>query len=75
MSEVILCAADSPQPGTKPYHIGYTDLVDGYRHAWTETGPGGRKKLRHGRSPNHPADPRCPECHPQADAPADKGGA
>lgn len=54
---IILCGTDSPQPGTEPYYIGYTDLVDGYRHAWFDG-----KKIRRGRNFGHPSDPRCPEC-------------
>ena len=38
------------------------EMVDGYRHAWTEVDRFGRRRLRHGRTANHPADPRCPEC-------------
>jgi len=60
--EIILCGGDGPQGGDKPYYIGYGDLVDGYRHAWTETSRSGRQKIRLGRSSNHPSDPRCPEC-------------
>ena len=62
-AQVILCGTDRPQAGTAPYYIGYSDLVDGYRHAWTEVSKGGhRRKVRVGRSANHPPDPRCPEC-------------
>lgn len=59
---VILCGSDAPQPGVEPYFIGYSDLVDGYRHAYAETDKFGRTKIRRSRSANHPADPRCPEC-------------
>lgn len=45
------------------YHIAYGELVDGYRHAYEVTSPYGyRKEVRYSRTPNHPADPRCPEC-------------
>lgn len=59
---IILCGSDSPQGGTGPYYIGYSDLVDGYRHAWIEEDRFGRKKMRRGRTRSHPADPRCPGC-------------
>lgn len=59
---VILCGTDNAQPGTQPYFIGYVDLVDGYRHAWTEADRFGRSKIRRGRNRVHPADPRCPGC-------------
>lgn len=59
----ILCGTDDPQPGTEPYYIGYTDLVDGYRHAWLEWDKTHTcSRIRHGRNFGHPADPRCPEC-------------
>ena len=62
---IILCDASSNQPGTTPYHIGYIEMVDGYRHAYlAPVGKyGHRTELRYSRSANHPADPRCPECH------------
>lgn len=71
VEKVLLCGTDSPQPGTAPYYVGYSDMVDGYRHAWTETDRFGRKKIRRGRTANHPADSRCPECHlpPTQDGP------
>ena len=63
MDPIVLCGSDLPQSGTRPYFIGYSDAVDGYRHAWTETDRVGRSKVRLSRSANHPADPRCPECN------------
>lgn len=63
---MLICDASSPQAGSdRPYFIGYVEMVDGYRHAWIEESRSGRKTLRHGRTANHPADPRCPECHPR----------
>ena len=69
----ILCGTDKPQPGTEPYFIGYVDMVEGYRHAWTETDRFGKSKVRVGRSWNHPADPRCPECRARVTAVPTKG--
>lgn len=66
---IILCGTDNPQAGTALYFIGYTDLVDGYRHAWVETGPTGRQEMRRGRDFGHPADPRCPECQTRVTTP------
>ena len=69
-AQVILCGTDGPQAGSAPYYIGYSDLVDGYRHAWTEVGKRGHgRKVRVGRSANHPPDSRCPECHPLNSSP------
>lgn len=62
MSAVIICGTDNDQPGERPYFIGYSDMVDGYRHAWAEVDRFGRRKIRRSRSANHPTDPRCPEC-------------
>lgn len=60
---IILCGTDNPQSGSEPYHIGYGDLVDGYRHAWLEWNKSHtRAKVRFGRNFGHPPDPRCPEC-------------
>lgn len=67
---ITLCGTDNTQPGTKPYHVGYSNLVDGYRHAWAET-VRGRTIIRHGRDFGHPHDPRCPECYPSADKEGD----
>lgn len=69
---VILCGTNSPRPGAGPHFIGYTDLVDGYRHAWTETDRFGRVKLRLSRSAAHPHDPRCPECFPASEESSDE---
>lgn len=68
----IVCDASSQQPGTTPYHIGYIEMVDGYRHAWTVISRSGRRTLLHGRAANHPPDPRCPECHPPAPTKGDE---
>jgi hypothetical protein len=62
MPEIIICGTDTPQGGIGPYYIGYSDLVDGYRHAWLDTSSR-RPVMKRGRTANHPADPRCPECH------------
>lgn len=59
---VIICGTNDPQPGARPYFIGYSDMVDGYRHAYAETDRLGRTRLRRSRSANHPPDPRCPGC-------------
>jgi hypothetical protein len=50
------------------YFIGYSDMVDGYRHAYWDDRPrrDGGQRVRHTRKANHPADARCPECHPLA---------
>lgn len=71
MAEVIICGTDNNQPGSRPYFIGYSDLVDGYWHAWAETDRLGRTKIRRGRTRVHPADPRCPECHPEKETDRD----
>ena len=69
-AQVILCGTDRPQAGSAPYYIAYSDLVDGYRHAWAEVGKRGHsRKVRVGRNANHPPDPRCPECHPLSNPP------
>lgn len=57
---MIICDADDAAMWDSRIHIGYCQMVDGYRHAWRE--PDG--KIRYSRSPNHPPDPACPECHP-----------
>jgi len=65
MSEaVIIDDADHPSIEGGVYHIGYVEMVDGYRHAYrAPVGKcGHRTVIRYSRSPNHPADPRCPEC-------------
>lgn len=54
---MIICDASRPQGGDQPYYLSYIERVDGYLHAWFDG-----KKLRHGRTFNHPPDPRCPEC-------------
>lgn len=48
--------------GQGPYFIGYSDMVDGYRHAYAETDQLGRRKIRTTRNAIHPPDPRCPGC-------------
>ena len=60
---MILDDADNPGVEGGTYVISYCELVDGYRHAYeTTTRFGQRKVVRYSRTPNHPADPRCPEC-------------
>ena len=62
---MILDDADHPAVESGVYVIGYTELVDGYRHAYAD--PDSRRgrrsgKVRYSRTADHPADPRCPEC-------------
>ena len=64
----ILCGTDNPQSGNRPYFIGYSDMVDGYRHAYAEKDQFGRTRIRRSRTANHPADPRCPGCPGGEDA-------
>lgn len=60
---MILDDADRPAVEGGVYHIGYIELVDGYRHAYEVTSTHGyRKWVRYSRTANHPPDPRCPEC-------------
>lgn len=64
---IIICDADYPPVEDGRYHIAYNEAVDGYRHAYAD--PDSRRgrrrgKVRYSRTPNHPADPRCPECKP-----------
>lgn len=72
MSErVILCDANSTPVENGRYFIGYIEAVDGYRHAYAD--PNSRRGRRSGaaryaRTADHPADPRCPECHPMPGA-------
>ena len=63
---MILDDANSPAVEGGRYVIGYCELVDGYRHAYrAPVGKyGHRTVIRYSRTANHPADPRCPECHP-----------
>lgn len=58
---MIIHDADHPFVEGGVYHIGYGELVDGYRHAFYDER---RRRVRYSREPNHPADPRCPECNP-----------
>jgi hypothetical protein len=64
---MILDDADFPAVEGGRYVIAYCELVDGYRHAYAD--PDSRRgrrsgKVRYSRRADHPADPRCPECHP-----------
>lgn len=61
---MILDDADHPGVENGRYHIGYVELVDGYRHAFRDERT---RKVRYSRTPDHPADPRCPECNPTAE--------
>ena len=47
------------------YYLGYSSMVDGYRHAYEREVPGsriGRTEIKTTRNPNHPPDPKCPGC-------------
>lgn len=60
---MILDDASHPAVEGGTYVIAYGELVDGYRHAYKWTSPHGhRSEVRYSRTPNHPPDPRCPEC-------------
>ena len=65
---MILDDADHPAVEGGVYQISYTELVDGYRHAYAApvSKYGHRKVVRYSRTANHPADPRCPECAERA---------
>lgn len=58
---VVICGPVTAT-GKGPYFIGYSDMVDGYRHAYAETDRLGRRKIRTTRNATHPPDPRCPGC-------------
>ena len=56
---MIIDDADHPAVEGGLYVISYSELVDGYRHAfWNED----RRKVCYARTVGHPEDPRCPEC-------------
>lgn len=62
---MILDDANNPAVECGRYVIPYGEAVDGYRHAYRKTSPHGyRSWVAYSRTPNHPADPRCPECAP-----------
>jgi hypothetical protein len=63
---VIIDDANYPAVEGGRYHISYVELVDGYRHAFRDG-----RKVRYSRTPDHPADPRCPECNPLTQATKD----
>lgn len=67
---MILDDANSPAVEGGTYVIGYSELVDGYRHAYeAPVGKHGyRTVVRYSRDRNHPPDPRCPECNPTPEA-------
>ena len=66
---MILDDASKPAVEGGRYVIGYSELVDGYRHAYRSPARkyGYRMEVRYSRTADHPADPRCPECHPLGD--------
>ncbi len=66
-ARIILCGTDNVPSGDEVYFIGYSDMVDGYRHAWREDSRF-RSRLRRGRNFGHPPDPRCPECAARREA-------
>jgi hypothetical protein len=60
---MIICGTDNPHIDSDGLiYIGYTDLVDGYRHAYRVTLKTGRVQVKHARSNRHPADRGCPGC-------------
>jgi hypothetical protein len=60
---MILDDATRPAVERGVYTIGYSEMVDGYHHAYYVDSPNPTKRgVRYSRTPNHPADPRCPEC-------------
>jgi len=61
---VIIDDADSPAVEGGVYVIGYSELVDGYRHAFYDSRKRslGGQRVRYSRTPGHPPDHRCPEC-------------
>ncbi|HTF53621.1 MAG TPA: hypothetical protein VK735_39765 [Pseudonocardia sp.] len=60
---LIICDADYPSVENGRYHIGYIELTNGYRHAFYDERV---RHVRYSRKPDHPADPRCPECNRDA---------
>jgi hypothetical protein len=70
---MILC--DSSQPGESGgvYTLPYSEAVDGRRHGYklirtTRTGQQWDRGVEWTRDPNHPPDPKCPECSPNGPA-------
>lgn len=63
-----ICDASSPGMAGDVYHLPYAEAVQGERHGWEKRGrTRAGVEWSHGvqwtRNPNHPPDPRCPECH------------
>lgn len=60
---MIIDDADHPAVEGGTYVIGYSEMVDGYRHAYrVQSKYGTRSQVRYSRDFRHPPDPRCPEC-------------
>lgn len=56
---MILDDANHPAVEGGVYVISYTELVDGYRHAYYDPA---ERRVRYSRKSDHLPDDRCPEC-------------
>lgn len=61
---MIIDDADDPAIEDGVYVISYSELVDGYRHAFYDSRrrSNGGQRVRYSRTSQHPPDRRCPEC-------------
>jgi hypothetical protein len=53
-----ICDSSRPGMAGDVYQVPYAEAVQGYRHGFMTHHNG----VIWTRSPNHPPDPRCPEC-------------
>lgn len=81
-----ICDSSAPGMAGDVYHLPYVEAVEGKRHAYRVEHKSpisdrpARRYVEWTRNPDHPPDPRCPECHgpavpplPREDPPARKG--
>lgn len=57
-----LCTSDMPGETGGHYVTPYVEAVEGYRHAYQVPAKPPARAVRWTRDPNHPPDPKCPEC-------------
>lgn len=71
-----ICDSSAPGMAGDVYHLPYPEAVEGKRHGYgveyrSRIDPGRRRSfVEWTRNPNHPPDPKCPECHAPTPPPA-----